>query len=332
MFDAGAKCVSIALAVLVLDSLRLCADGADPGDAAMLERLRAADAAVSSRFTILFEMELPSSFILFDHSRKTELCTITQREGVRAVECETTEYPPVVYRAPGTGSYTELDYDDEGNLIIWRVASRRSLMDATTNETLWEHRGIIVDPGGQVIREMKTAMRSVFRLTDPHDWYEVDRWCLAAGIGFSDRLEKAAEQAADEKGMIRLRGKGSYCASEEGNWELTVDPKREFLVRSAQFTGERSDKPSIVLSSSGAMRFGDVVIPEEGRFEYPTIPERNETVLRFREYSPNGDEKLVARIREELKRAKADDNVGLMDYRDNPDRPTMTRSAPPDRR
>ena len=136
MLDPGAKCGSIALAVLVLDCLCFCASGADPQDAAMLERLRTSDAAVLPRFTIEFEMEVPNSFILFDHGRKTELCTMTQREGVRAVECETIEYPPVIYRAPGTASYGELDYDDEGNLIIWRVASHRSLMDKTTNETL----------------------------------------------------------------------------------------------------------------------------------------------------------------------------------------------------
>ncbi len=331
MFSRIAIICIFALEGALLHNLSPEACGAAQESPGAIERLRDLDAIAMSRFTLQFEIEAPESYILFDHGRARRLCTVTQKEGLRAVECQTVAYPPVVFTAKGTGGYEDCDYDDDGHLIVWRLASRYSLLDSSTNESHWVFSGIVVNSTGSVVHEMTYTMRSAFRLDDHHDWYEVDRWCWAAGLGFSPELEGVEEQTRDAKGIIYLRAKGKYGRSQLGTWELTLDPDQRTLVRSAKFRGDLDKKLSISVTTSGVMRFGDLVIPEEGRFEYPAIPDRNESILRFRECRSNSDETLIARIREVLNRARASGDVELMEYRVDPNHPTRTRNVPVDR-
>jgi len=311
-------------------ALAVSASEVAANDDTILGRLQTVDASVLSTLTLTFERESPAHSMLPDQGTTTMECTMTTSKTAWALECQTTKQTPVIYRAPGTPGFQEIDYVD-GNLIIWRLDAFKTLADGSINETYYEHVGTIVAPSGLIVKQGKTAMRSVYNLSDPQNRHEMYRCLWAAGLGFSENLKGEVEQETSKKGVIPVRATGSYGASLHGTWELNVDSDNGHLVRSASFTSERSDKPSIILKTSGTKNFDNVQIAQEGRFEYPMLPHKDETILRFHRFTPNSDENFLTRIREDLKKARANDEVELMDYRD-PTGPIRTRNAPIDQR
>jgi hypothetical protein len=332
MAHAFAKRKSLGSGAIALLSLAAGLKGADPADDAILERLRAADAVVLSGFMVTFEKEAPANVLLPELGNTKMLCSMTKTEGAWALECKTVDKPPVAYRAPGTSGYQDMDYDD-GNLVVWRLDSLKTLVDGSINETFAEHEGLIVDPGGLVVNQGRSAIRSVYNLSDQQNRYEMEWCCWVTGYGFSSSLQSVIEHQVADDGMIHLRAKGSHLASPAGIWEMTIDPENGFMIRSAAFTAEGRDSPSVICNTTGTKRFDGVVVAEMGRIVFPMGPTHKlESIFQFERYHAQGDEERVTRIREELKRAAINGDVEIMDCRENPSRAKRIRNAPADRR
>lgn len=83
------------------------------------------------------------------------------------------------------------------------------------------------------------------------------------GRGFSDELDRIDEVQSGPNGQLRCTGHGTALGV-KGRWELTVDPKSGYLVRSASFFRGESDKPFIEVANMGLQAAGGRVFPQSG--------------------------------------------------------------------
>ena len=184
------------------------------------------------------------------------------------------EHPPV-FGPLGFRRYEPIDYDKEGNLIVWRSLEKYILFTPDRNETIERIKSFYVDPNGILVNKggMQTKLFR-YPIGSTNHMFEFNQFELAVGRGFSKQLKSVTPVKSLSSGLMEVTSQGSYGPGiPQGHWELTLDPNSSFLVKKATFTPEGVDKPTVQVTSSGIMKKDELTIAKYGTFKYSDLLE-----------------------------------------------------------
>jgi len=297
----------------------------------VLNAVRRANAAALSSFTLSVTVEREVSWVFPDQGRYTEECTLTRNGENAAIACHTTHLPNPVYREAGTANYALRNYDSEEQLYIAMPAMHVALWTDERNETYQEHKSFSIDREGVVMLRGQVRALNRYHADDQNAWSrgELRKTWWALGQGLASGFQAVEGQTSDAGGPRRLHVRGtSNHGPLEGQWNVSLDPSVEQLIRSASFQLDTLETaPGLEIETKGLRWFGGVALPEEGivRTKLGASGAWLEKKVLLRYFSHGPDEHVFGRVRETLDNAIAAGELTVYDYRENRTRPTITR-------
>jgi hypothetical protein len=190
--------------------------------------------------------------------------TTWTKEGAFAMKIANHYEHPLVFGQIGSRNYRAVDYDDKGNLIVWRTLDEYVLCTPDRNDTLEKVRAFLVDPNGQILETSNNTMLYRWPIDKPYSIYQFKYYQFPMGIGFSRHLGTVTSAESLSSGLVKVTSKGSHAPSVPGAWELTIDPNSDYLVREAFFTMEGQLEPTNVITSSGIIEKDGIKLAKYG--------------------------------------------------------------------
>jgi len=165
-------------------------------------------------------------------------------------------------------TYRSINYDQGGNLIVWRPVRKYIVSTGERNDMREESDNYRISPEGNIISTNLYTEMSHFAVGDRNSiylwWHQFRK---ATGRGFAHNLVHILSSKNDPStGLNEIEAQGSYEKTMNGKWALTYDEKMEYLVRKAVFTVEGTDKPHIVVVNSGVAECPGLRIAASGTF------------------------------------------------------------------
>ena len=183
------------------------------------------------------------------------------------------EHPPV-FGPLGFRRYEPIDYDKDGNLIVWRSLEKHIFFGADRNEVIERIQSFYVDRNGTLVNKGGTQTTVfLFPLGNINHMFEFNQFELAVGRGFSKHLKTVTSIKSLSSGLMKVISHGSHGSGLKGNWELILDPNSDWLVREATLTTDGHKKPKIVISSSGVIVKDELKMAKYGTFRYSNLLE-----------------------------------------------------------
>jgi len=269
LFNSVLVSVMIAISLSSPTSLRAEVTGTE-----LLKLLNEKDhAAKSTDFMTSFSMSNPAS--LSDPSQGIVVMdcnAIRTPDGsfaMKAVYSYEKEIP--VFVSPESHRYEPVDYDKDGNLIVWRTLESYFLSSPSRNELLREVKSFFVSPDGKLTdKGGSNTILHRYSVGSTATTFRLTQFELATGIGFSKYLSTPKAVKPLSSGLIELTAVGSMGQGkgEGNNWKLTVEPNTDYLVRKAVFTHAGTNRDLIVVTSSGAVANDGLVVAKYGTLNY----------------------------------------------------------------
>lgn len=285
-----------------------------------LSRVRRASLDV---FTLEVEVERPAFALRQGQGNTTVIMRVIAAEDVTAIVWKASKLPPPKYYPLGTNGYEGVDYDADGNLILWMPSEGATIRDGNIHEEYSEFTQFFVAPDGKVARR---ASGTILNRHDPSysntqgmSMLHCIRWAL--GRPPADDLGESEVEDAHPDGTREIRARGQYSPySGEGVWSLVVDPAHSHLVRQASFAGTR-EEPRKKWLSEGTRWFGDLALAERGKYIHEP-PVSQHIAVRLISFSPASDPTLIVEARRIIARAQTR-LVQVYDYRDDSSNPKV---------
>jgi len=200
-------------------------------------------------------------------------CTVTRTGQAFAMKITYNYEHPPIFAHLGTRDYQPIDYDQEGNLIVWRTLEKYILFAPDRNDTLKKLMVFFVDPNDQIVKKRNNIGLHRFSIGDRNNMYEFSQYELATGRGFSKNLGTVTSAKTLPSGLMKVTSKGSYRRGPQGNWELTLDPNSDNIVREATFIPEWMDRPIVEVTSSGVIEKDGIKIAKYGTVKFSNVLE-----------------------------------------------------------
>jgi hypothetical protein len=88
------------------------------------------------------------------------------------------------YQPPGTQGYRDIDYDQDGNLVVWRTFEVSSMRTATESERIAVKKCYRVSPSGKItVINDHYVVREHFKPDSGYNTAEIDHFLLGSGTG-----------------------------------------------------------------------------------------------------------------------------------------------------
>ncbi len=274
-------------------------------------------------FTLEVEVERPVFRLRQGQGNTTQVLKIAVDENVTAIVWKPSKLPPPKYYPLNTRGYEGVDYDAEGNLILWMGSEGATIRDENIHEEYLESTCFRVASNGAVVSQVSgtslNRYRPSYSNTQGFSMLDCIRWALGRPPG--DDLGELETEGANPDGTRELRVTGqSSPYSGLGVWSLVVDPANGHLVRQASFGG-RGQEPRHKWLSEGTRWFGDVALAERGDYILEP-PLSYHMAVRLISFSPAFDPAVLAEARQVIARAQTR-RVQVYDYRDDPSYPNV---------
>ena len=275
----------------------------------LLDKLRSYDSAFLNSQTISMEMEKPVDWTRPDERQKIKMA-LTTDNGSIGWEEEISYLSGPRYRE----GLTPQNYDKDGNLYVWNVTRKQGLIENDFQARRREMVLLIVSPTGN-FSEQEAAPEVEFRQSsDRKKFIEYTSVIWSTGRGFADHLKKIIEAKKDENGLIHFTAHGNFSPNSDGLWEMVVDPKSGYLVRSASFTGNGHKSPIFICTTIGTKWFDNCSLAKEARFS--SWDKSKITTTQTVQFKPEPDAKLFDKLRKTL-RSELPKDTEVIDWRPN---------------
>lgn len=252
--------ITLAVGLLWLNGVTSWAE-ADPQD--LLSTLQQKDREQLSLspagFTVSFVMETEASLLGPDQGRMVHDCTAAWTADSRALKGRCHYDHPPRYREDA-GS---VDYDPEGNLILWRTVEVYAISTPQRNEALHLSEMWLVGPDGEIRETVNHSTLYHYSIGSSEGTYQLDQLRSATGRGFASRIESITEVDSSSSNLLKVLANGSHGGF-EGQWDLLIDSDADYLVRQARFTIEGGARPLVEISNSGTVEVPELKIAEYG--------------------------------------------------------------------
>lgn len=195
------------------------------------------------------------------------------KEGVFAMKINNHYEHPPIFSKLGPKKYRTGDYDDKGNLIVWRTIEEYTLCTSDRNDTISKLRVFFVDPNNRIVQTGDNTMLYHWPIDKPYSMYQFKDYQFPTGRGFSRHLGAITLTKTLPSGLTKVNSKGSLAPGVPGTWELTMDPNSDWLVREATFTMEGQLEPTKVITSSGIIEKDGIKLARYGTYKYSNLVE-----------------------------------------------------------
>ena len=273
---------------------------ANPADSVPREMV-AQDSLLSGAFTAVFEIEVEKNFLGPDQSRATKVCHYTASDAAVGLTVETKYEADPPYRpvnTPGYSAYRPLDFDRDGNLIVWRSLRKVSLSTAHFNRLYDEHEVMRIAPSGEVLSKARGPEVYEYAVGSRANFYEFDQFRMAAGRGFTSQIEQVKAQRTLVNGIQELVFDAPFGPEVRADWHLYVDPENNNLVRQADRFSRTFKRPSLHMENRGVIRKDGLTLAMEGSLSY-ALDEQQDYILKVTvvDFSAQADKKHLDQIR-----------------------------------
>lgn len=289
-----------------------------PAGKALLSALHAAEAELSTGYTLAVEVRTPAH--PFDPAQGIEVRKGRLSHDGETVALETTstyDRRPL-YRRLGEADYQQLDFDGESNLLLWRHRAKVGLRAAGVNASLSEVTLLRISPGGQVLERTEHTQLFRFPLGSRDNLPEVPQILMALGSGFSEHLDEVREVRAAGDTSLELRADGSFGRTLLGEWRLTMEREAD-VVRAATFTRAGATQPLVEVWTEGTLESGGLVLAQRGRVRHLLRAPATffEISVSATQLSPKADRSLIGRARRQVD-SKLPRGAEIIDYNTTP--------------
>lgn len=275
---------------------------ANPADPVPREMV-AQDSLLSGAFTAVFEIRLERNLLGPDKGRHTKVCHYTASDAAVGLTVETQyegdpPYHPVNTLGYSTSGYRPLDFDHDGNLIVWRSLRKVSLSTANFNRLSDEQEVLTIAPSGEVVGKARGPTLYEYAVGSRANFYEFDQFRMAAGRGFTSQIEKLKAQRTLVNGIQQLVFDAPFGPEVRADWYLYVDPENNNLVRQADRFSRTFKRPSLHMENRGVIRKDGLTLAMEGSLSY-ALDEQQDYILKVTvvEFSAQADQKHLDQIR-----------------------------------
>ena len=257
------------------------------------------DSVLSGVFTADFEIHIERYFLGPDQGKETRICHYTASDAAAALSVETQWEGDPPYHAVDTPGYRQLDFDADGNLIVWRSLRKVSLSSPDFSRTYDVQEVLLIAPTGEVLSKARGPTVYEYPAGSRAHLYEFDQFRMAAGRGFTGEIEKLKAQRTLAGGVEEL----VYDApSGRADWHLYVDIENSNLVRQANKFTSTFDRPSLHMENSGVIRKDGLALARDGSLSYAVGEQKDpmqDYILKITvlDFSTQADEKHLDGIR-----------------------------------
>ncbi len=274
-------------------------------------------------FTMEVEIERPTSVLRPSQGNMTLVMRVTVDSGVTAIVWKASKLPTPKFFPLGTNGYEGIDYDSDGNLILWMGSEGATMYGQNIHEEYSENTQFFVAPSGTVVHQGSGATLDRYLSSNTNTPGMANlrtiRWAL--GRPPAEDLNELETEGSNPDGTRALRVSGQNSSySGPGVWSLVIDPANGHLVRQASFGG-RGLEPRSKWLSEGTRWFGNIAIAQRGEYIYdPPLSQHIE--VRLLSFKPVLDPDVVAEARKIISKAQAR-RVQVYDYRDDSSHPNV---------
>lgn len=249
----------------------------------------------------------------------TNHCSASWTEDTRAIAILSTYKEPPLFVSRNDvprGGW----HDKEGNCVLWRPVERYGLSTQSRNELLDKQVMYRINTQGEVVEETPWTILYRYPVGDTRNIYQLRQFLLAVGRGVAGRLNGIDWKATlPVIGLEKFVGPGSYGRGLSGEWEVSVDPKADFLVREAVFIVPGMNTPSIRTSSKGVVTSNGLSIGSQGVFDYRT-DKKTFVVIEFSRVDSSAPDPVLEQVTARLASPLPPNESEIIDYREgNPD-------------
>jgi hypothetical protein len=169
--------------------------------------------------------------------------------------------------------YKSLEYDHDGNLVLWRSSQKFILSAPDRDEIIEVLKGFRISPNGEILNMNDHTQLYRWPIGSRNSMYQFKQFQLATGKGFSGHIGTVTSIKSLPSGLTKVNSQGSYGSGLQGGWELILDPNSDYLVREAIFTMKGMDRPTIVVKSSGVIEKDGIKNAKYGTFKFSNVLE-----------------------------------------------------------
>ena len=259
----------VALPMLLFPSMAL---PAEISQAELLNLLREKD-QIANTTDYIVSFSVVKNASLFDPNQGQVFmnCQATWAKEAFAMKISYHYKHPTVYSPIGTCNYRAMDYDQDGNLIVWRRQEKCILWSPIRNQTIERIESFFVDPSDKLLDKGGTqTIAQHFPVGSRKNTYELNQFELAMGRGFSRHFGTVKSVESLSSGLNKVTSQGSHGGI-QGSWELTLEPNSDYLAREAVFTPDGKDKHTIKVTSSGIISKNGMKLAKYGTFKFLNI-------------------------------------------------------------
>ena len=277
----------------------------------LLDKLRSSDSAFLNSRTISMEMEKPVNWTRPDERLKTKIA-LTVDNGSIGWEEEISYLSEVRYQK----GLAPQNYDKDGNQYVWNITRKQGLIENDLQARRKEMVLLLVSPTGDFADEEEAAPIVEYRQpSDRTRFIEYTSVIWSTGRGFADHLKKISELKKDESGLVHFTAHGNFSSNNDGLWEMVVDPKSGYLVRSAVFTRNGHESPGFICTTIGTKWLDDYSVAKEARMS--SWDKSKITTTQTLQSKLQPDAELFDKLRKTL-RSELPKDTEVVDWRPNP--------------
>jgi len=204
-----------------------------------------------------------------------EDCEVTwTKEGAFAMKKISHYEKAPVFGQFNTRNYRRSDYDEKSNLIVWRTLEEYIVSTPERNDELKKSRVFFVDPNDKIVQTGDNTILYRWPIDKPYSVYQLKYYQFPMGRAFSRHVGTITSAKTLSSGLLKVASKCSITQGIPGDWELTIDPNSDWLVREACFTMEGQNKPTEVFTSSGIIEKDGIKLAKYGTFRRASGSER----------------------------------------------------------
>ncbi|MHC4097501.1 MAG: M56 family metallopeptidase, partial [Planctomycetota bacterium] len=287
------------------------------GGIELLDKLRSFDKSFLQSQTVVLEMQSQTKLEHMPDPESTKKrITLTSENGSIAIEREILYTSQPSYHK--MTDQTVVDYDSSENLLVWRTTRSRSLLEPDFQAHQKDLILIRVSPQGDLIEQEGAPTAELYKPTDSQRFMDFMFSIWTTGRGFADSLSRITEVYQEQNGLIGIRAKGTFSPKMEGSWQMSLDPKAAYLVRSASFTSNGKDSPMFVCTTTGTKWSENCCLAETANIGWGFDLLRGDlTTAKLEKFKLEADRPLFVKLRRIL-REKLALNTQVIDFRISP--------------
>jgi hypothetical protein len=207
-----------------------------------------------------------------------------------------------------------ISYDKDGNMHMGLVTGRAVYFGQRRSASVDITTTFVVSPSNKLLSNQRRKSIAYSPPESKQLIVPISTVLWTLGRGYTPYLDRVTEVKRGSDGLLAVAGLGSFDSRLSGRWTLTVDPRSQYLVTSAQFFRSLDNSIPFVAVSNSAIK-------SKGGCMYPTVGTcsiaRSLSTLTVTDVEFVASENVLKQAKE-LTEQNAQPNTSIMDFTVSP--------------